>query len=280
MAIPKIIHYCWLSGDPFPPDYQRCMDSWKAKLPDYEFILWDTNRFDMNSLAWVKQAFDVQLYAVAADYIRFYAVYHHGGIYLDTDMEVVKPFGDLLGADLMLAYENHVTENLEAGCFGAASGHPYIRKCMEYFEGRNLFAPSLLPKILKLPKADRHDFISPLLSPEIMKRALDAYYTDTKPVIHPNDYFTAKNIVTAKIEATDHTYTIHHFGAQYHSDGWRKFRETRQDIRIHWGEKSIIGIVLSILYAIAYRIRTIGCIGMIRYYMGKCSRAYKTRDKK
>ncbi|MDR1147828.1 MAG: glycosyl transferase, partial [Spirochaetaceae bacterium] len=116
--IPKIIHYCWLSNDPIPENYERCMATWKAKLPDYEFILWDTARFDMNSVLWVKQAFDVKLYACAADYIRLYAVYSRGGIYLDMDMEVVKPFDELLKADTMLAYENNVNHNIEAGCFG------------------------------------------------------------------------------------------------------------------------------------------------------------------
>jgi hypothetical protein len=267
--IPKTIHYCWLSGDPFPLDYERCMDSWKAKLPDYELVLWDTQRFDINGVVWAKQAFDVQLYAVAADYIRFYAVYHHGGIYLDTDMEVVKPFGELLNSDLMLAYENHVTENLEAGCFGAEKGHPYIKKCMEYFESRNLFPPALLSKIQGLPKADRHDFISPLLSPEIMNHALDAYVTDVKPIVFPNDYFTAKNIVTGEIEATGNTRTIHHFGAQYHSAEWRRIREKRQNIREAFGEKSIIGIIIDKAYGVFCRIRHTGLITAMWHYWKK-----------
>jgi mannosyltransferase OCH1-like enzyme len=125
--IPKIIHYCWLSDDPVPADYERCTATWKAKLPSYEFMLWDAKRFDINSVIWVKQAFEVGLYAFAADYIRLYAVYNYGGIYLDMDMEAVKPFDPLLRSGLMLAYENHKSKNIEAGCFGAEKGHPYIR---------------------------------------------------------------------------------------------------------------------------------------------------------
>jgi mannosyltransferase OCH1-like enzyme len=104
--IPKIIHYCWLSGDPIPQDYQNCMDTWKQILKGYEFVLWDSKRFDINSVLWVKQAFETGLYAFAADYIRLYAVYNCGGIYLDMDMEAVKPFDELLNADIMLAYEH------------------------------------------------------------------------------------------------------------------------------------------------------------------------------
>lgn len=94
--IPKIIHYCWLSGDPVPQNLQDYMATWKAKLPDYEFILWDRNRFDLHSSEWVRQAFEARKYAFAADYIRLYAVYHYGGIYMDMDIEVVKPFDELL----------------------------------------------------------------------------------------------------------------------------------------------------------------------------------------
>ncbi|MDR3312087.1 MAG: glycosyl transferase [Spirochaetaceae bacterium] len=267
--IPKIIHYCWLSGDPFPAEYQRCMDTWKAKLPDYEFILWDTQRFDIHSVAWTKQASETQLYACAADYIRLYAVYTYGGIYLDTDMEVVKPFDDLLDSGLMLAYENHISENLEAGCFGAEKGHPYIKKCLEYFEGRNLFAPALLSKIQGLPKAERHDFISPLLSPEIMKQALDAYVTGAKPVVFPNDYFTARNIVTGEIEATGNTYTIHHFGAQYHSKEWRMQRELEQRTYVLFGERQFKAKIIVALVRLFHRLDTEGFGKTVKYYFCK-----------
>lgn len=85
--IPKKIHFCWLSGDEFPPLIQYCIDTWEKVLPDYEIILWDTKRFDINSIAWVKEAFEAKKYAFAADYIRLYAVYTEGGIYLDSDVE-------------------------------------------------------------------------------------------------------------------------------------------------------------------------------------------------
>ena len=72
------------------------MESWKEMLPEYKFVLWDTQRFDVNSTPWVSEAFNVRKYAFAADYIRLYAVYHYGGIYLDMDVEVVKPFSNEL----------------------------------------------------------------------------------------------------------------------------------------------------------------------------------------
>ena len=94
--IPKIIHSCWLSGDPFPEDIQRCIDSWKAILPEYKIILWDKNRFDINSVPYVKEAFEAKKYAFCADYIRIYALYKYGGIYLDSDVMVYKSFDPFL----------------------------------------------------------------------------------------------------------------------------------------------------------------------------------------
>ena len=102
--IPKVIHYCWLSGDPIPEKLQRCMDSWKKFLPDYEFVLWDLERFDIKTSQWVKEAFEARKYAFAADYIRLYAVYNYGGIYMDMDVEVVRPFDDLLASPYIWAW--------------------------------------------------------------------------------------------------------------------------------------------------------------------------------
>ena len=93
--IPKIIHYCWLSGNPIPKNLEDCMKSWKKKLPDYKFMLWDFNRFDINSSIWVREAFNAKKYAFAADYIRLFALYNYGGIYMDMDVEVIKPFASI-----------------------------------------------------------------------------------------------------------------------------------------------------------------------------------------
>ena len=94
--IPKIIHFCWLSDDPYPQEIQRCLDSWKEILPDYEIWKWDRKRFDINSVPWTKEAFESKKYAFAADYIRLYALYNYGGIYLDSDVLMYKSFNPLL----------------------------------------------------------------------------------------------------------------------------------------------------------------------------------------
>ncbi len=92
------------------------MKSWKEKLYDYEFILWDLNRFDLNRSLWVKQAFEAKKYAFAADYIRLYALYNYGGIYMDMDVEVIKSFNDLLG--MIIYWDMKRQRDLRQECSG------------------------------------------------------------------------------------------------------------------------------------------------------------------
>jgi mannosyltransferase OCH1-like enzyme len=100
--IPKKIHYCWLSGEKMPEDAISCMKSWQKMMPEYELVLWDTNRFDVNSVPFVAEAVSVKKWAFAADYIRLYALYTEGGIYLDTDVFVRKSFTNLLDCGFLL----------------------------------------------------------------------------------------------------------------------------------------------------------------------------------
>jgi hypothetical protein len=267
--IPKIIHYCWLSGDPIPPDYARCMETWKQKLAGYEFVLWDTIRFDIESVLWVKQAFETGQYAFAADYIRLYAVYNYGGIYLDMDMEVVKPFDELLNADIMLARENHKNDSIEAGCFGAEKGHPYIKKCMEYYEKRFFVDPIKLPEIMKLDRSERFEAINPLIIPVVMQTVLTENTLYSNSNIYSHYYFTAKNVMTGEIEKTKSTFTIHHFGAQYHTDNWREIRQAEHRINKRFGENTVISwLLIRALYFIK-RTQREGLSQAIKFYFYK-----------
>jgi hypothetical protein len=267
MAIPKIIHYCWLSDDPVPPDYQKYRDLWKIKLPDYQFLLWDTKRFDINQTLWTRQAFESGMYACAADYIRFFAVYNFGGIYLDMDMEIIKPFCSLLDAELMIAYENQTGENLEAGCFGAVKGHEYIKKCMEYYN-THFFDPSEVEKIKSMAVSERHDYINPLIAPEAMKNAFE-FFTDKKFRIYSKEYFTAKNTVTGVIEQTENTVTIHHFAAQYHSDEWRKDRKSEQEVSRILGETTVLSKIVRKMVTAKNRIKRGGIGSALQHYFNK-----------
>lgn len=133
--IPKIIHYCWLSGDPYPEDIKKCIQSWKEILPDYEFWLWDTNRFNIESTLWTKQAFEKKKYAFAADYIRLYALYNYGGIYLDSDILVYKSFNDLLHLPYFIG-EDYI-HSFEPAVIGTEPFNPWIKECLDSYNNQN-----------------------------------------------------------------------------------------------------------------------------------------------
>ena len=202
-----------MSNDPFPKLVEECLASWKRILPDYEFILWNTNKFDINSTQWTKQAFEAKKYAFASDYIRLYALYNYGGIYLDTDVEVLKSFNELLHLPYFIGLEQH--NIIEAAVIGAEKHNSWIKDCMKYYE-QNEFM---------FDKDKLTEFIIPtIMENEIMKnkkiiklnvnevKNIEKHINNTSNlVLFPFEYFSAKNNETHEIKSTPNTYTIHHF---------------------------------------------------------------------
>lgn len=126
--IPKIIHYCWLSDDPIPAQCQEYIDEWIRLMPDYKIKKWDRSAIDFEQHPFVKAAFEAKKYAFAADYIRVYALYTEGGIYLDSDVKVLKSFDKFLGFDYFTSYENHWTPSMHKSMIGRyidKEGHRY-----------------------------------------------------------------------------------------------------------------------------------------------------------
>lgn len=217
--IPKIFHLCWLSGDPYPEKIDFCIRSWKKYNPDYEIMLWDTKRFDVDSTPWTKQAFEAKKYAFVADYIRLYAVYHYGGIYLDSDVEVIRSFDDVLDLPYFVGAEMDDTK-LELAAFGAEKGMPWVKDALDWYEGRSFV------------KADGswEDEVQPL----VMRRHLGAKYTwtpitmkeqvvrdDSKLFIFPCEWFNAhpySEIGHAVYYITKKTHSIHHYAGQWRDD--------------------------------------------------------------
>ncbi|WP_316786282.1 glycosyltransferase family 32 protein [Pedobacter frigiditerrae] len=160
--IPKIIHYCWFSGEELPIFLKDCIDSWKRVMPDYKIRLWDANSFDFDTVPFVKEAFSVKKWAFVADYIRLYALYTEGGIYFDSDVMVFKPFDEFLRYDFFTSHEIHPGNftnaernkldksgrpiakddyvfglNVQAAIMGGTKGNPYIKECMEFYHDKH-----------------------------------------------------------------------------------------------------------------------------------------------
>jgi mannosyltransferase OCH1-like enzyme len=213
--IPKIIHYCWLSNDPFPELIQKCIESWKKILPDYEFILWDTNKFPLESNIWVKQAFETKKYAFAADYIRLHAIYNYGGIYLDGDIEVLKSFNALLHLPYFFGSEGDGI--IEAGVFGAEKGTVWLSDCLKHYDKREFIKPDGTYDTWTLPRIMMESIQKKYTITEIPDADVNSitYSVGDNLLMFPKDFFCAKNHGTGIIEKTKNTFCIHHFAMSW-----------------------------------------------------------------
>jgi hypothetical protein len=191
--IPKNIHICWLSGDEYPKSIKRCLDSWKKYLPDYNIILWDTKRFDVSQLKWTREAFQTKKYAFAADYIRMYALYNYGGIYLDSDVEVYKSFDDLL--DLPYFWGEDNVHCFEPAIIGAEKGCGFIYDIMRRYEDRAFIRDGRYD-MRGLPLVC-HDMLTPKYKFRLMKDK-DDFKNDNGVInIFPYDYFNSRDFCGA-----------------------------------------------------------------------------------
>lgn len=211
IMIPKIIHYCWLSRDPYPEKIQKCINSWKKCLPDYEIWLWDFNRFDINSSIWVKEAFENKKYAFAADYIRFFALYNYGGIYLDSDVEVLKSYDDLLHLPYFLGYE--YSGCIEAATMGSEKGNILFKKMLEYYNNRHfvkengeqdiVIVPQILMNVIKQNGQECKEI-----------KSISEFENDTiRLSIFSYDFFSPIKTRGYRytLNCSLNTYSIHHF---------------------------------------------------------------------
>lgn len=129
--IPKTVHYFWFSNDPLPEKLQLCFDSWEKNLSGYEIKKWDLTNTPINS-SYAKRALQEKKWAFLTDYCRLWVLYHHGGIYLDADMLVVKPFDSLLGYSSFWGMAEHGM--VEPVVIGARKGNLLVQRCLEQYE--------------------------------------------------------------------------------------------------------------------------------------------------
>jgi len=216
MTIPRQVHLCWLSGDPFPPLIDRCIASWRRHLPDYRIVHWDAAALAAgNWPRWVHEATAARKYAFAADYIRLYALHSQGGIYLDADVQVLKTLDDLLDSRSFMGRERG--GDLEPAVMGAVQGLPWLRDAMDYYENRRFLKPDgtydqrPLPIVLADVLAARYG----LELGRVAVNGDEVLVSDAQLRILPAEVFSPKCRITGSVHATTRTCTIHHFDGQW-----------------------------------------------------------------
>jgi len=211
--IPRIIHYCWFGSQAQPANITRCLDSWKRVLPGYEIIRWNEENADMHYCSYLEEAYRSKKYAFVSDVVRGLALYSHGGIYLDADVEVVKPF------DPFLAHRSFW--GFEAGCYvatstiGAAAKNEIIKEYLDYYRGRHFILPDgsfdTTTNVSHLTRLMEHKGL---------------VLNDTKQelgdgnVVYPQIVFSPYDSRTGAISRNAATVAIHHYRNTWDMSAW------------------------------------------------------------
>lgn len=219
--IPKIIHYCWFGRNPLPKTAEKCIRSWKKYCPDYEIIRWDESNFDVNCNEYCREMYEQEKWAFLTDYVRLRVVYENGGIYLDTDVEVIKPLDDLLHNSAYMGLET--TDKVATGLgFGAERNHWFIGENMKYYEKWRSSdsvetCPIITTKLLKPFGVD-------------VKSNVVQHYADI--AVYPTEFFCPIDFFSGKKIITSNTYSVHHFSATWFTAQQKKaYRKSKNERR-------------------------------------------------
>lgn len=224
MAIPKKIHYCWLGRNPKPASVLKCIESWKKHCPDYEIIEWNEDNLDISSHLYSRQAYEAKSWAFATDYFRLWAVYTHGGIYLDTDVQVIRSLDPLLENHAFMGFESEGMINSGLG-FGSEPGGRFIHELMKVYDSLQFLNPDGT-----LNRVPTTEYSTTLARAHGLTNDTGKIQQVLDATIYPVEYFAPKNYFTGRLKVTRNTYSIHHYEATWFTQQERDQR--RRDLLV------------------------------------------------
>lgn len=206
--IPRVIHYCWFGGKPLPDSALKCINSWRKFFPGFEIKEWNESNFDVNAIRYTKQAYEAHKYAFVSDYARFWILYNYGGLYFDTDVEVINPMFDILergsfmGIEIPAIKQEMPKVNPGLG-LGVCSGLSLFREMLNTYSQMSFRNPngSLNQKTIV-------DYTTELLSKNGLRLTNDLQQVEGI-WIYPADFFNPLNSLTGKMNITGNTRSIH-----------------------------------------------------------------------
>lgn len=213
--IPKVIHYCWFGHNPLPELAVKCIESWKKYLPDYEIKEWNEDNFDVNAIPYTQEAYAVKKFAFVSDYARFYILYHHGGLYFDTDVEVVKSLDGIIKQGAFMGCENEVcaetiTLAVNPGLgLGCGPGLNLYAEILSMYEGLHFLCADGRLNLKTVVQYTTELLVKHgLKNVNDVQRCADVW-------IYPKDYFCPIDYYTGRCKMSLNTHTIHHYAASW-----------------------------------------------------------------
>ena len=212
MSIKKVIHYCWFGGKPLPKSAEKCIASWKKYLPEYEIVRWDERNFDVNMIPYSKEAYAAGKYAFVSDFARFWILYNYGGVYFDTDVEVIRPVDDILAKGDFLGVESNqdgvITVNPGLG-FAATQGSAMMGELIDLYRTFHFLNTDGTPNLKNIV-----EITTEYLSARGLENS-DEIQQCCGFTIYPKDYFCPIDYDTRELKITENTRTIHHYAESW-----------------------------------------------------------------
>ena len=205
--IPKVIHYCWFGRNPLPESAKKCIASWRKYCPDYTIKEWNEDNFDVNINAYTRDAYQAKKYAFVSDYARFWILYHEGGLYFDTDVEIIKPIDDIIGNGAFMGFEFGSRQQepaINPGLgIGVEAHHAIYHEILENYEKMSFYTTD--------GKYNSFTMI-PMVTQMMKKKGLllvDQTQTVEGITFYPNEYFNPFDDATGRLNKTVNTRSIH-----------------------------------------------------------------------
>jgi hypothetical protein len=256
--IPRIIHYCWFGGNPLPELAQKCTASWKKYFPDYEIKEWNESNYDVHKIPYIDEAYKAKKYAFVSDYARFDILYQYGGIYFDTDVEVIKPFDDILKNGGFMGFESvgGVAAGLGMGC---NAGLGLVYQFLEFYASLRFVNPDSSYNLHTVVEYVTAILQKNGLEPKNTIQALDGL------TVYPTEYFCPKDFRTGILAITKNTHSIHHYDASWVPERDAEYIKLRWKINAAVGDNFFSKTIIKLIF-IMRKIDNDGFFATVKYY--------------
>lgn len=245
--IPKKIHYCWFGGNPLPETAIKCIESWKKFCPDYEIIEWNESSFDLNCCAYVQEAYEAKKWAFVSDYARYDILYKNGGLYFDTDVELIQNIDDLVEKGPFMGMEKCEEFSVAPGLgIAATPGEELYKEILDFYNCHHFLNDDGSINQTTICKYTTDILLRHGLMQKDEAQCVDGIY------IYPSEYFCPINYTTGELHVTEHTRSIHHYASTWRTAEQVKHHKFKQRMTVKYGKT--IAHVLERGYSFPYRV--------------------------
>ncbi len=226
--IPKVIHYCWFGGSPLSEEAIKCIESWNKYCPDYEIKEWNELNFDINMCAYTREAYTTKKWAFVSDYARFWIIYHFGGVYFDTDVEVLKPIKNIIAQGSFMAEEIPNPSDADNASVAPGLGiaaepfMPIYKEILDDYQNRSFICDDRSYDLTTVVDITTH-----ILEQHGFKRDVKGIQRVAGLIVYPPEFFCPFNMYNGMMKITDNTVSVHLYNGSWSSELVRYINKTK-----------------------------------------------------